>query len=190
MRRLFHVLCLLLPLLTGGCVTHKLWTEAEMDEWNEPAANPNLRLFQDVKQSDFLVVYDEYSDRDYTIQSRAYFLRQSREPLGKHLRPYFVNTNSACRLPSVPVFCLKPTNAPVLPYAVIATNGGSYTIFSANDEAGTYSLPSYNDGVGRIERIAWTPLTVTADITIVGGVLVLICWDMLGQSGGTSISAH
>ena len=48
-----------------------------------------------------------------------------------------------------------------------------------------YPLPSYNDGTGRLERTAWTPLTVTADLTIVGGVLALIVWEGLAESNAS-----
>lgn len=180
-------LLLLLPLLASGCVTHKLWSEKAMDEWNEPAANPNLRLFRDARQDDLLVVYDEYSNRHYTTQARAFFLRQNLKPLDERVRPHFVSTNLAAHLSSVPVFSSVTTNAPELFYAV-TTNGGNFTLFSNRLESGSYSLPAYNDGIGRKERIAWTPLTVAADLTIVGGVLAVLCWDALAQSN-TSFSA-
>ena len=179
-------LLLLLPLLTSGCVTHKLWSEKTMDEWNEPAPNPNLRLFRDGRQNDFLVMYDEYSNRHYTTNTRAFFLFQNQAPLAGNQRPYFVSTNLAGQLPSVPVLAPMTIN-PTDPFYAITTNGMSFTLVSDRHESGPYSLPSYNDGVGRKERIAWTPLTVTADLTIVGGVLVIICWDALAESN-TSFS--
>lgn len=188
MRRPFLTLCLLLPLLASGCVTHKLWTESKMDEWNEPAANPDLHLFHDKKRDDFLVVYDEYSDRHYTTRTRAFFLQQNRKALARQGRPHFVSTNSACRLAPVPVFCLPPANTSSPLYAVTTTNGGSFTLVSGSQKSGPYSLPFYDDGIGRMKRIAWTPLTVTVDLTIVGGVVVIIVWDVLAESN-TSISA-
>lgn len=94
MRRLFPTWLLMLSLLTGGCVTHKLWSESTLDEWNEPAGNPNLHLFQDVRRDDFLVVYDEYSDCHFTTQQRAYFLQPNLSLLAQHRHPDFVSTNS------------------------------------------------------------------------------------------------
>jgi hypothetical protein len=179
---------LLLSMLSSGCVTHKLWTEHTMDEWNEPAASPNLRLFRDAQQDNFLVVYDEYSGRHETTRARAYFLYENRKLLPQNLCPHFVSTNLASHLPPVPVFSSVTTNTPELFYAVV-TNGGNFTLFSNGRESGSYPLPFYNDGIGRMERIAWTPLTVTADLTIVGGVLALICWDALAQSN-YSFSVH
>jgi hypothetical protein len=159
-----------------------------MDEWNEPAANPNLRLFRDARQDDFLVVYDEYSGRHDTTQARAFYLHQNLKPLAQDHRPHFVSTNLTCHLPPVPVLSSVTTDAPELFYAV-ATNGGNFTLFSSGRESGSYPLPSYNDGIGRMERIAWTPLTVTADLTIVGGVLALIGWEGLAESNA-SFSVH
>jgi hypothetical protein len=183
MRRGLRLL-LLLPVLAGGCVTHKLWSEKTMDEWNEPAPNPNLRLFHDVRQDDFLVVYDEYTGRHSITNTRAFFLNQNLRPLDEHARPHFVGTNLASRLSPVPVFASVTTNAPGS-YYVVTTNGGNFTVFSNRQESGSYPLPCYNDGIGRMERTAWTPLTVTADLTIVGGVLALICWEGLAQSNAS-----
>ena len=187
MRQILRLL-LLLPVLAGGCVTHKLWSENTMDEWNEPAPNPSLRLFHDEKQADVLVVYDEYSNRHSTTNARAFFLYQNQKPLAQNQRPYFVGTNLASHLPPVPVLSSVTTAPPGAFYAV-STSGGCFTLFSNRLESGAYRLPSYNDGVGRWERTAWTPLTVTVDLTIVGGVLAIICWDGLAQSS-TSISVH
>jgi hypothetical protein len=175
----------LLPLLTSGCVTHKLWSESKMDEWNEPAGDPNLRLFRAAKQGDFLVVYDEYSDRHCTTQPRAFFLLQNQKLLAQNHRPHFVSTNAACKLSPVPVFCPAPTQVSNSLYAVTASNGGHFTIISGNHELGSYALPAYDDGVGRMERIAWTPLTVTADLTIVGGVAVIVVWACLAGSNAS-----
>ncbi len=179
---------MLLPVLAGGCVTHKLWSEKTMDEWNGPATNPNLRLFHDARQNDFLVVYDEYSGRHYTTNTRAFFLHQNLKPLDEHTRPHFVSTNLASHLPPMPVFASVTTNAPESNF-VVTTNGGNFTLFSDRRESSSHPLPFYNDGIGRLERTAWTPLTATVDLTIVGGVLALICWDTLAQSN-YSFSVH
>ena len=180
MRRGLRLL-LLLPMLASGCVTHKLWSEKTMDEWNSPATNPNLRLFHDSRQDDFLVVYDEYSSRRYTTNTRAFFLYQNQKPLDEHTRPHFVSTNLAGGLPPVPVFALVTNSVPES-YYVVTTNGENFTLFSDRRKSVSYPLPFYNDGVGRLERTAWTPLTVTADLTIVGGFLALICWEGLAES--------
>ena len=178
-------LLLLLPVVAGGCVTHKLWSEKTSDEWNEPAPSPNLRLFHDDRQNDFLVVYDEFSNRRSTTNTRAFFLGENQKRLTRREHPEFVSLKKSTGLTPLPVFSTAPTHLPNNYYALAATNGQSFSLFHGNRELGTHPLPDYNDGVGRWERTAWTPLTVTADLTIVGGVLALICWDALAESGTT-----
>jgi len=185
MRRMFPLWLLLLPPLTGGCLTHKLWTESDLDEWNEPGVNPGLRLFRDEKQDDFLVLYDEYSDRYYTTHERAFFLKTNEQRLRQHREPVFSDTNAAASLPSVPIYKAAPTNVPDWFYAVNATNSAMFDLYSGPRELGTYSLPFYDDGEGRMERILWTPLTATVDLTIIGGVVAIICWDALAESNGS-----
>jgi hypothetical protein len=173
---------LLLPLLAGGCVTHKLWTESRLDAWNEPAASPNLRLFRDERQDNFLVVYDEFSERHDSARTRAFFLHPSEKPQPLRGHPHFVNANWARRLTPVPVLSVVPTNSPELFCVVTQTNGVCLTIFSGGQPMGSYQLPVYDDGWGKVERIAWTPFAVTADLTIVGGFLGCL-WIYSGGPG-------
>lgn len=164
-------LLLLLPLFTGGCVTHQLWTESKLDEWNEPAPNPNLRLFANDQMDDLLVVYDEFSERRSSTHTRAFFLKPNQTSLAQHTRPHFVNSGTAQNLPPVPVLSAMPLVPPESLYAVAITNSAAFTVFFDEYELGSYELPVYNDRVGRAERIALTPVTVTMDATIIGGVL-------------------
>ena len=165
---------LLLPLLTGGCMTHKLWTESALDEWNRPADNPGLRLFRDEGRDDLLVMYDEYSERHEAIQTRAFFLNQNQKLLAQQDRPHFVGVKSVCGLTPVPMFSLAPTNSLEKFYAITATNCTSFDIFSDGCKINSTQLPTYNDGTGQWERIAWTPVAVTMDLTIIGGAVG--CW--------------
>jgi hypothetical protein len=180
---------LLLPLLAGGCVTHKLWTGSQLDAWNEPADNPNLRLFQSERQNDLLVVYDEYSERHDHARTRAFYLFQNQKPSPPGRRPHFVNVNSSNGLVPAPVFFSMPTNFPEKYCAVTETNSQSFTVFFAGQWMGSYQLPVYDDGLGKYERAAWTPLAVTADLTVVGGVVGVWCWYALGTSG-YSVGVH
>jgi hypothetical protein len=185
MRRLGQtLLLLLLPLLGSGCVTHHLWTESHLDEWNQAAGDPHLRLFEDQSRHDLLVVYDEYSDRHETTRTRAYLLQQNEPQLGRHSRPRFVSVNCSQGLPAVPIFGTQPVIPPGRTYAVSATNSPSFTVFSGGGKAGTdHELPVYNDGVGRAERIALTPVTATMDATIIGGAVGVAWLYLLADSG-------
>jgi hypothetical protein len=46
-------------------------------------------------------------------------------------------------------------------------------------------MPVYNDGWGRTDRIALTPVAVVADLTIVGGFLFLEFWSVGGLNDVT-----
>lgn len=173
---------LLLPLLASGCMTHKLWTESALDEWNRPADNPSLRLLRDERRDDLLAVYDEYSERHEATQTRAFFLNQNQKLLAQQDRPHFVSVKSVCGLAPVPMFSFAPTNSPEKFYAVTATNCASFDIFSGGRKISSNQLPTYNDGTGQWERIAWTPVAVTMDLTIIGGVAG--CWWLYAGGPG------
>ena len=67
-QKLLFLFCsALLAVLCPGCVTYNLWSDAMLDRWNEPAANPHLRVFQ--SNTNFFVVYDEYRERSDTTMN-------------------------------------------------------------------------------------------------------------------------
>jgi len=173
--RLIRYFLLTLPLIPcGGCATHALWTEVQLDNWNEPADDVHLRVYNGVKQKDLLVVYDEYSERYDSIHPRAYWLYRNQERLSRGLRPSFSRVDLSRRLKGVPILPapLGTTNLPPeLLYAVSTANSQTFAVFSGNHEMGSHDLPVYNDGKGEVERLALTPLSVVADVTIVGGYL-------------------
>ncbi len=173
MRQRYWILLLLLPFLAGGCATNALWNKTQLDEWNEPADNANLRLFDARCNNDFLAVYEEYSERHDSIQTRAYFLNQNQKGVAQGQKPHFVNACLSHKLPPVQIFQTLPesiTNCSQTICAVISTNRQFFTIYSGNEKT-NYSLAVYNDGRGQIYRMALTPVAVTADLTIVGGFL-------------------
>jgi hypothetical protein len=179
-------LILLLPLWLGGCATHALWTGANLDAYKEPTATPDLRLFDAKKENDLLVVYTEYSERNDTMRIRAYLLNQNEERIKQNKRPHFVSVKLMNSLPSVPVFHapVEPgTNFSQMLYAVISTNNQSFTLYSDNREIGSHDLPVYNDGRGRLDRIALTPFAMTADLVIVSGFLGCCFFYVLAESG-------
>ncbi|HEV2694007.1 MAG TPA: hypothetical protein VG347_14020 [Verrucomicrobiae bacterium] len=187
-RKLQTLVLLLLPLLTGGCLTQKLWTESALDEWNEPATPANLRVFDAGVRKDFLVVYDERSGRHSTLRTRAYFLNQNLDRLREKHAPRFASpglTNNFAALPLLHQFVIGGSNAPARPFVVSTTNTTSFAIYFP-DGAEEYQLPVYADNVGGYERAALTPLAVTADVTmdasIVGGVAAYF-WLYTGAPG-------
>ena len=183
-RQQLLILALLLPLLTGGCATHALWTEAQLDDWNEPATDSKLQLFDASRQKDFLVVYDEYSERHDSTRTRAYFLNQNEKRVEQGRKPHFVGAQISGELAPVPVLQTLPLasiNSPPPIYAIVSTNRQSFTIYR-DEQRTNHDLPVYNDGRGRTDRIALTPVAVVADLTIVGGCLGYV-WLQGGGPG-------
>lgn len=183
MHRWFKVI-LLIPLITGGCMTHKLWTESPLDEWNEPSPDVHLQVFRVPQPADWLVVYDELSDRNNSVQRRAFFLGVNQKRIAEQRRPHFAKTNSAEGLMPVPLYLSTPTNPPVFYGLTNCISSEKIRLFAAGQPVDTFALPVYADGWGRVQKIIWTPVAVTADLTIIGGCLGCI-WL---YSGGVGIS--
>jgi hypothetical protein len=167
----------LLLALAGGCVTQALWENAYLEDCKEPADKINLRLFEGQPQTNLLVLYDEYSERNDGVHTRAYWLDKNQALVDQHLRPHFTPASSGRDRPVVPVFydpIPAGMNLPQGLCAVVATNRQSFTLYMDHRAIGSHGLPIYNDGKGRIEKIALTPLAVTADLSVVPGV-VIVC---------------
>ena len=178
------IFSLLLTALFSGCVTKKLWTDTpSWDCWNQPAVDPHLRLFQTKK--DFLVVYDEYSERHDSIHSRAYLLRKNQKHVEKRLEPAFVERKLIRTTKPVPVITaaeVSPANP--VPFAVLETNRHAFVLFLGENVTNRCELPVYDDGQGKTMRIAFTPLAATADLTIVGGFLGYLYLQGMAGGGG------
>jgi hypothetical protein len=178
----------LLPLLltlVSGCATKALWDNENLEAVKEPANPLNLHLFDAKRQNDLLVVYDEYSERSDAVRTRAYWLNQNQARVDQRRAPHFASTNLMRHLSPVPVFYATPgeTNWTFALYAVVETNRESFTLYFNNGKTSRHGLPTYNDGRGRVEKIALTPVAVTADLTIIGGYLGVWCLYGLAESG-------
>jgi hypothetical protein len=189
---IFRLLPLLLLTMGSGCATKALWNNGNLEAVKEPANSINLRLFDAKRQNDLLVVYDEYSERNDSVHTRAYWLNENEARVNQWYAPHFAKTNLMRDLPPVPVFyelASSERNLTQPLYATVATNKQSFTLYSGNHEIGSHNLPFYNDGKGRVEKIALTPIAVTADLTIVGGIFVILYGYELGASD-YSVSVH
>ncbi|HWD91001.1 MAG TPA: hypothetical protein VG938_01500 [Verrucomicrobiae bacterium] len=165
---------LLLIALANGCVTKALWTNNNLEAWNEPASNPNLRIFASPTRGDMLVVYDEYAERNDATRTRAYWLNENEKRLQQCSSPHFIIPNSLNSLTPIPVILpgTSRIDFPPPPYAQIEFNQRAFTLFLEDHrQAGPYNLPDYNDGKGKVEKFVLTPMAATADATIVGGFL-------------------
>jgi hypothetical protein len=186
------MLLLLAVAAVPGCATHALWADADLGTWHEPSTNSTLRLFRSGQPWDLLVVYQESIEPHDARRMRAYLLHRNESRIEKQKRPMFVKIDSFRRLEPVPVF--SATNAaapsPKLPlYAIFSTSNVWFTLYSGGASVGSYSLPVYRDGRGRMERIAVTPLAAAADATIVGGAIsaVVGLWYAEARGGASGL---
>lgn len=176
---------LLLLLLQSGC-TYALWTNGNLVAYKEPAQNPDLRLFQATQQSDFLVVYNEHSERTDSIHKRAYWLKKNQQRVTDQKAPTFAHCNLPSHLSEIPVFYSAPeTNFVRGVYAVCDTNQETFKLFSGNTQIGSYDFPVYRDHWGNVEKVALTPVAVTADVAVAGGIVAVLAAYAMAQNNCT-----
>ena len=60
--------------------------------------------------------------------------------------------------------------------AELSDNGREFTLYDGDTLLGTYELPVYPKPSGRVKQILLTPLTVAADVTLVGVCVVGYAW--------------
>ena len=88
-----------------------------------------------------------------------------------------------------PIMVLPPlgnsTNLPpaALPCAVTSSEGRSFSLYRAGGAVETFDLPVYPESLGTFTRSALTPLTVTGDTVMVGGVAAGVGFLLWVQSG-------
>jgi hypothetical protein len=158
-----------LILLGNGCAFRDLWNNAGVDDFNQPADSPNLRLYTNRSQKDLLVVYDEYSERRDSVQPRAFWLFQNQKRIENRRRPDFVSVKVAKHLANIPVF--PETNAPTdiqnfSLYALGSTNHYFFSLYS-DGNGRQYMLPVYSDGSRTIERMIFVPTVVVGAAAII-----------------------
>lgn len=172
---------LLLAVAGNGCATKALWENGDLEACRTPAEPANLRLFEAKQRNDLLVVYDEYSERNDRVRTRAYWLNENQELVKRLREPDFVNTNLSRNLQPVPLFNSFSNVATNFPIYAVATNYESFTVFSTQG-INSYDLPVYNDGWGKYEKTALTPVMVVADLTIIGGVVGYYILEGMAES--------
>jgi hypothetical protein len=181
--RVKHLVLFSLLLLAcgGGCMTAALWQSDGFEAYKQPANNLNLRLFGAQPQTNLLAVYDESSERNSEVHTRAYWINESQKLVDRRRCPHFIRSRSARHLPAVPVYYDPVSAGHELPpelCALVATNKQSFTLYLNHRAIASHDLPVYNDGKGRVEKIFLTPLAVAGDLTIVGSVIAYAyLWD-------------
>jgi hypothetical protein len=179
------ILALCQAVLLTGC-TSALWERDRFARCHWPADPPNLRLLYSERARDVLAEYDEASEGTTKVQRRAYWLEPNARTLAACRQPRFVSITNVQDLVVVPVTnCLagpQPSAYRGL-YAVVSTNGQTFSLCLGQKEPTAYGLPIYYVGSGqRAKQVLLTPLAVATDPTIVGGVLCVIAANSPGTA--------
>ena len=169
--------------LLSGC-TGALWEKERFARCHWPANPPNLRLFYSEPAKDVLAEYDEESEGTRTVQRRAYWLEPNALAIKAGRQPRFVSVTNTQDLVVVPVsdnLANPPPSAYQGLYAVISTNGQSFSLCLGEKEPTVYGLPVYYVGSGqRAKQALLTPFAVATDLTLVGGYLALVGGVLVG----------
>ena len=175
LRVCLQILTLASMLLTGGCATRGLWMNRGLDNFHEPSAPHGLAIYELTGNQDFLVQYDEMSPNGGAVR-RSYLLRSNRGATASGRKPHFLE--EAIRGPMFPVPVLPGSNAnhgqERGAYAVLSVRTNRFELYGKGHKyVGEYDLPVYPTAAGNVKRVLLTPFTLAADVTIVGGVVVV-----------------
>lgn len=170
----------------SGC-TGVLWEKERFAHCHWPANPPGLRLSYSESTRDVLAEYDEMSEDTTVIQRRAYWIERNDRKVLADRRPRFVAVTNAQDLAAVPL-ADAPTSPPASSYrglyAVVATNGESFTLYLGERAPTFYRLPVYYAGSGqRVKQVLLTPFAVATDATIVGGIIAVIAAHAVAATG-------
>ena len=137
----------------GGCATHALWKETNLDAWNEPADEPKLQLYDAPQHKDVLVDVPGISERHDSVHTRSYWLLKNQKRIEQRREPEFVGFP----LPASPGrrFRFSPKRMlrrPVFKCRELCGRRDEsqfFLLYSSAQNGGPYRLPVYNDGVGQ-----------------------------------------
>jgi hypothetical protein len=174
-RLLAQLLTLISMLLTGGCATHGLWMNGSLDNFHEPSAPHGLAIYELPGNEDFLVQYDDMSPNCEVVR-RSYLLRQNQGATACGRKPHFLEEAVRGPISPVPVLLDSKSNHGQEPgaYAVLSLRTNRFELYGKGHKfLGEYDLPVYPTAAGNVKRVLLTPFTLAADVTIVGGVVVV-----------------
>jgi hypothetical protein len=173
-------------LLVSGC-TGMLWEKERFARCHWAASPPGLRLHYSESAQDVLAEYDEQAQGTTSLQHRAYWIQRNSKKVLADRQPEFVSVTNAQDLAAVPITDAA-TNPPAASYrglyAVVATNGLAFTLYSENKDPAVYRLPVYYAGSGqRVKQVLLTPFAVATDATVVGGLIAMVAGYVVAATG-------
>jgi hypothetical protein len=157
-------------------MTSKLWNDGSLVRTHLPAKPPNLVVYRSEHGDDLLIAYDEARDTDDKIVRRAYWLSENRDCIQAKRKPHFVPVAEGNELAVVPLDAdgKNDADAPPLLRVSYSANGRVLTVISNNKLIEECELPVYADSSDLPQKVLFTPVTVTADATIIGGAAAYV----------------
>jgi len=183
-----------LLLLATGCqtvenysLTYRVWDNDSWCKFSDPAANPNLALFEATNNADVLVQYDAFSEKHSRVERHAYYLHPSQARVDAEPKLEWVKPSAADGMKPIPVLPTQGalTNQPSgLPaYAVVTKNGRGFTLYRPMEPESAFDLPFYAETSGTATRIMLTPFAVVGDTVMVGAVAAVVGFLLWAQIG-------
>ena len=172
-RTIFFLIAFSAVALQTGC-TVALWKDTgHWDACKTPAQPNQLQVFEDPRKKDFLVVFEQESERTDAVRKRAYYLYASESDIERRKRPHFVSVRNSTGLAQVPVFQSADARTLGKPFIVSANDDIRFVLHSKDGEVTSHMLAVYSDKIGQTERIALTPVAVVVDATVIGAIIVV-----------------
>jgi hypothetical protein len=164
-------------------ITGRLWNGEDARRFSDPAPHPNVQLSQWRRTGDILVQYDAITGRSEQIKRRAFLLEENRLRLENHQKLVFLDNVADADLTNIPR-CNHgsfeaSTNYPC--YSMIDDERGFY-LFRSDETPHEWRLPIYQESSGKWRNLAWTPIAVAGDCTILG-LIAGALWVKWGGPG-------
>lgn len=156
-------------------LTKKLWTDADLSEFNEPASPPQVKAFQASPAARFLITYDEYRERNGSTRRRAFYLPDNAAALASQVKPSFTNPTPGSGAVALPVVGASDPPPSARLYLRLSPDQKSISLVRDGEAQGPYRLPTYDDGTGTPVRVIITPFALVGDAVVFGSMLG-VCW--------------
>jgi hypothetical protein len=118
------------------------------------------------------VQYDASYERDGELHRRAYYLKPNLKRVAAGQKPVFVDPARAGPQTVIPIFPLAAADKPRPELcAVFSSNFCTFTIYRRGEVLGPFDLPVFKDPWETATQVAWTPLAVTGDASVVASVI-------------------
>ena len=167
-------------------LTYKLWDKGSRP-FCRPALEPNFAVFASQTNRDVLVRYNALSEREDSIECRAYFVFTNEARIAALEKPRYVAVTLITNMSPIPVVAktnVVMDSGMLARYPVNTDHGPGFELYRDGRSEGTHALPVYNEEkLGTASRVALTPAAVVGDTLMVAGVIATcgaVIWIQAG----------